>query len=333
MRFPRGKCDAIVLFNGEPYQGTDANFFFHCKLDADHTALVWGKKGKTVVTSALNERKCKRQSKFPVRVLSPRQRFSDLIKKILPKKAKRIGLDMGSIPASRMLSLRKSLGKKLVDVSEDLLCLRAVKNAHEISMIRKACKKSLGILDSLEFSNRMAELDVLRQLSVKCAEEGVQLAYPPIVATGKNSSLPHHTPSGKKLERIVLIDFGVKIGNYCSDLTRCYFLSGAKKEKGRYAQAKEVFHEIVGGMPSCATAGALVELADAAAEKKGWPKMPHAIGHGVGLEVHEAPRLYGSSKEKLSPGMVMAIEPGWYGGNFGVRYENEIVFGKKCKVL
>lgn len=329
---PKG-CDAALLFNGDSYSGPDANFLYHSGISADNTVLVWSKKGKTVVTSTLNARRCRRQSKHPVRVLAPGQRFSQLIPNLLPHRAKILGLDMDSISASRLLALKKAMPAKFVDISQQLQSMRAVKTPREISMIKKASHKSLQILNSLEFSASLSELDVVRQLALSCANEGVEFAYSPIVATAENSSLPHHTPTKKKLARIVLIDFGVKMGGYCSDLTRCFFLGRAKKEREKYEEAKLVFGKIVEGMHGCDTSGKLVAFSDAAAKSAGWQKMPHAIGHGVGLEVHESPRLYSGNREKLQHGMVMAIEPGWYGAKFGVRYENEVLYGKKCKVL
>ena len=229
------------------------------------------------------------------------------------------------------MRLLKLLGKnRVADVSEQMEEMRRVKSRQQIEKISKAVRISKNILHSLELKPSMTELDVVRELGMACAEEGVSFAFPPIVAAGINAREPHHEPGAKKLgQGVVLVDFGAQYQHYNADLSRCYFLGPCKEERIKYEQAKAIHDAILDEMPSLHTGGQLARFADAQCKKRGWGRMLHAIGHGLGLEVHDAPHLGLKSTDKLQEGVVLAIEPGWYGKKFGVRFENDVVWGKK----
>jgi len=327
--FPFKPLDAVLLFASESTDSIDANFYYHSKTLADSSVLLWTRGGKTIICPGMNARACKSESPYPVISTRRGQKLVDLISRIVKKKNPSIGLDLENISAEKYLRLKAAMkGSKFSGVSAQLSAMRAVKTPSEISKIKKAARLSNEILEGLEFSSSMTELDVVRQLTVECAKRSLLFAYPPIVATGGNSSMPHHVPGKKKLSGIILIDFGVKYQNYCADLTRCFFIGRCEKEREKYDEAKRIFSGIVAGADGCKTAGDLAKLSDSICKKSGWPEMIHAPGHGLGLQVHEAPRLSISSQEKLSPGVVLAIEPGWYSGKFGVRFENDIAIGK-----
>lgn len=334
MAFPFHGCSSLLLFSSDAASGPGANFLYNAGADVDSSVLLWTKSSKTLLTPKMNERQARALFKGRVVPIGPGQ-LAPTIKRLAPRG--KIGLDFESLTASRHLTLAKLLGgqKRFVDVSEKLESMRSVKKKEEISRICKAVSISKNILSSLHLSSSMTELDVVRQLAGECLKRDVSFAYPPIVAAGAASSQPHHTPAARRLGHgVVLIDFGVKYKNYCADLSRCYFLGPAKEERARYEEAKKVFHSIVDSMPSCRTAGELVRMGDKEMKKAGWPQLIHAPGHGIGLEVHEDPHLYSKSNERLRPGMVMALEPAFYCPRFGVRYENEVVWGKKkAKVL
>lgn len=334
--FPFRRPDAVLLFSPDSTGRPDANFFRHSNTTADSCALLISKKGKTIICPQMNARQCESESECKVAVIKRGEKLPSVIERLLPRRRKfSFGLDMENISAEKYLRLKAAMkNASFTDVSAQLAGMRMAKTPAEISKIRKAAKLSGEILQSLHFSSSMSELDVVRQLSLKCAERNLLFAYPPIVATGANSSMPHHAPGKKRLSGITLIDFGVKYENYCADLTRCFFIGSCREERKKYSEAQEIFHDILDGAASCETAGDIAKLADSVVKKHNWPEMIHAPGHGLGLEVHEAPRLSLSSHERLSDGVVLAIEPGWYGKKFGVRFENDIVLGgKSARVL
>lgn len=329
MAFPFKDCSSLLLFSSDAGSGPGANFIYHSGAEVDSSVLLLTRSGKTLLTPQMNERQARSLFRGRVVPLGPGQMLPTL-KRLLPRG--RIGLDLEHLSAARHLQLAKALGgqKRLVDMSDKLQAIRAVKKEGEVSRIRRAVSISKDVLHSIALSTSMTELDVVRQLARECLERRVSFAYPPIVAAGAASAQPHHLPAAKRLgSGVVLIDFGVKFQNYCADLSRCYFLGPAKQERKRYEEAKDVFHSIVDQLPACRTAGELVRMGDKVMKKTGWPPLIHAPGHGIGLQVHEDPHLYSKSAEKLRPNMVMALEPAFYSSRFGVRYENEVVWGKK----
>jgi Xaa-Pro dipeptidase len=328
MLFPFKKISSLLLFSGDAANGPDPNFLKHAGADIDGSVLLWTKSGKRLITSTMNEGKARASMSFPIQLYSA-SGSADTIKETVPKG--KIGLDYSSIDASRYLRFEKLFGRKrLVDACPSLELLRATKSSDELAKMKKSVAIAKDILRAVELKPSMTELDVVAQLSRRCIDKNVTFSFPPIVGSGASAGKPHHTPSMKKLGTgIVLIDFGVRYQHYCSDLTRCYFLGAAQAERAKYAQCQAIHNAVIDDLPSCQTAGDVVALADREVKKALWPKMIHSIGHGIGLEVHEAPHLYSKSKEKLRENTPMAIEPGWYSSKFGVRYENNVVWGKK----
>lgn len=332
-KFPFKECSAILLFSDDAQYEPDPNFLYCAGESIDGSILVWKKDEKILITSKMNASKAERIFDGSVFAIDWKDAGST-IKKLIPRG--KVGLDFGNLRTQGYLRLLKMFGKgRIVDISSKLNDLRRVKAQKEIEKIASAVKISKKILGELQLSPKMSEIDVVNSLILACAKEGVVPAFPPIVAAGINSKEPHHKPTQKKLGNgLVLIDFGVRYKHYNADLTRCYFLGSCKEEKKAYEQAKSIQHEIIDNMPSFHTGGQLAQFAQNACKKAGWGKMIHSIGHGLGLEVHDPPSLGFSSKDKLEDGVVLAIEPGWYGKKFGVRFENDVVWGKrKAKVL
>ena len=160
-------------------------------------------------------------------------------------------------------------------------------------------------------------------------DEGAEISFEPIVATGANSARPHHIPEKRKLGNFVLVDFGVRLDGYCSDFTRCYFRGECRKEREAYEKCRQVLEGMRKGLSGCRTGADVTRLAEKLMKENGLPKLAHAIGHGIGLEVHEYPRLNANSKDAVE-GAALAIEPAAYFAAFGVRYEMMVagVLGK-----
>ncbi len=328
MKFPFSGFSSLLLFSGEASDGPDPNFLQFSGSDVDGAIFVWTKKGQTLITSKMNADSA--ASQFSGQVLAVDWKdIGPTLKKIVS--SGKIGLDMGSLNARRYLRLGKLMSaKRLVDACEKLDNERRVKRPEQIAKIAKAVRYSKDILHSLELKPSMTELDVVKSLNLACAQRGLSFAFPPIVAAGINSREPHHIPGTRKLgHSMVLIDFGAQYQHFNADLSRCFFLGPCKEERKKYAEAKQIHDSILDEMPSLHTGGALAKFADLQCKKMGWGRMIHAIGHGLGLEVHDPPHLSLSSKDKLQNNVVLAIEPGWYGKQFGVRFENDVVWGKK----
>lgn len=258
--------------------------------------------------------------------------FINLSKK---EKVKKIGIEENNITYAEY----KRLSQCFNDLNHfSIDALRTVKDNAEVEAIEKACElgdKAFGyILGQLKESVTEKEIAFLIEQYIK--QHGADLSFPTIVAFGKNSSIPHHQTSDQRLKTnsIVLIDFGVKLDNYCSDMTRTVFFGKATDEqKKMYQTVLDAQQKAIDFLLRCHLASRwhlnAKEVDKVAREyitSKGYPTIPHSLGHGIGLEVHEAPRLSPSSKDELKEDMVFSIEPGIYlPGIGGVRIEDLVV--------
>jgi Xaa-Pro aminopeptidase len=265
-----------------------------------------------------------------------------------------VGINEHDLRVAEYLQLKKTF-PKLVPFSTN--SLRSKKSSAEIQKIKKAC--AIGdetftfILPLLTVG--VTEKEIAFEMEYFIRKNGADLSFPSIVAFGANSSVPHHHTGNTKLKHddFVLLDFGVKFENYCSDMTRTVvFGKATEKQKKMYktvltAQQKAIeniehFYSSskVRSTSSSRLANArsnnklLVSSVDKVARdyivSQGYPTIPHSLGHGIGLEVHEAPSLSPGSKEILEEGMVFSIEPGIYIPDFGgVRIEDLFTIQKE----
>lgn len=210
--------------------------------------------------------------------------------------------------------------------------LRRVKDAEELAAIEAASKLADEVWAwSLErgLAGR-SEREVARAAEARIRELGGDPSFPAIVAAGPNGALPHAEPGEREIGRgeLVVFDMGAKLDGYCSDGTRTY----ATGEPGE--EARSVYETVLAAQLAALAAieaGARGEDVDAVARKVideagHGERFGHGLGHGVGLEVHEAPRLSLRSDDVLEAGEVVTVEPGIYlPGRLGVRIEDLVV--------
>lgn len=214
--------------------------------------------------------------------------------------------------------------------------IRAVKDEQEIATIRQACAiADAAFLHILGFLKPgISERDVALELEFFMRRQGAKSSsFDIIVASGTRSSLPHGVATDKILQQgdFVKLDFGALYDGYCSDITRTVVL-GEPNEQQKHiynivleAQLRALDH-LKPGM-SGKEADALAR--DLIREKGYGDQFGHSLGHGLGLYIHEAPRLSALSDDRLEPGMVVTVEPGIYIPGFGgVRIEDDVVITK-----
>jgi Xaa-Pro aminopeptidase len=238
------------------------------------------------------------------------------------------------------LSVRalEKLKGKLADGVEPVVAgglverLRRVKDEGELASIAEAAKLADEVWRwSLERGLvGRGERDVARAAEARMRELGGDPSFPAIVAAGPNGALPHAEPGEREIGRgeLVVFDMGAKLDGYCSDGTRT-FATGEPGEAAR--EVYELVREAQLAALAAIEAGAGGEAVDAVArtpiEEAGHGgHFGHGLGHGVGLEVHEAPRLSRRSEDVLAAGEVVTVEPGVYlPGELGVRIEDLVV--------
>ncbi len=249
------------------------------------------------------------------------------------KGERRLGFDDGALTVKQHARLRELLadGWELVACGGVVERLREVKDEHEISAIRAAAALAdealAGVLE--EGLVGRTERDVAIELELRMRRLGAQASsFPSIVASGKHGALPHAEPRDMEIERDVLvtIDWGAYLDGYCSDCTRTYATGSLSEE----AQAT---YELVLSAQEAALAAVRVGVsgrevdgvARAMIERAGHVEhFGHGVGHGVGMEIHEAPRLSRTaSEEPLRVGNIVTVEPGVYiPERLGVRIED-----------
>ncbi len=210
---------------------------------------------------------------------------------------------------------------------------RVVKDGREIELMAAAAALGVKLFDHILGVMRpgMTETAVAAELEYRARLAGAEgMSFATIVASGERSALPHGTASTAKLPRrgFVTLDFGVILNGYCSDMTRTVHLGRAShEERSAYDAVLAAQEQAV----ECVKAGIAAADVDHAArrvlEQAGLAEyFTHSTGHGVGLEIHEAPRIGVGQQTLLSRGMVITIEPGVYmPGAFGVRIEDTVV--------
>ena len=243
--------------------------------------------------------------------------------------AKRIGYEDHAVTCAEFSSIFGLLSPEPVPIGDRIEGLRAVKDAEEIALIRRAQSITdaayshiLGIL-----TPEMTEVDVVLELEFFMRRAGADgIAFPTIAVSGAASALPHGLPSRTKLSRgFLTMDFGAAFGGYCSDMTRTVSLGKATPEMKhlyetvRCAQTLGI-EAIAAGIEGRLVDGAARSYIDGAGYRG---LFGHSFGHGVGLEIHEAPRLSARSALPLAAGNVVTAEPGIYRvGEYGCRIEN-----------
>ena len=212
--------------------------------------------------------------------------------------------------------------------------LRMVKDESEIDKIAKACKLTDECFNHLVkyIKIGMTEIEIANEIERFFKENNAVLSFDPIVASGVNSSKPHAVPTDKKIENgdIITIDMGCKLDGYCSDMTRTIFAGYVRNEYARIYDLVLKNQELVSKQ---IYAGQSTKILNNFVENdfrlNGFALI-HALGHGVGLEVHELPFISSKVDEFLKENTVITNEPGIYiQGQFGVRIEDTIVVKKE----
>ncbi len=224
---------------------------------------------------------------------------------------------------------------KLFEYKPIELNLRQIKTKEEIKNIKQACKHTDNcfkqIVKKLKNKEFKSEKQIQKFIKKYAIEKELDLAFSPTIASGKNSSNEHHFPTDKLYKGFLVIDFGFKYKGYCSDMTRTLFLG--KPNQNQLAQYNKVLRVQQEMIQKSKTGADGSNLFNQTKKQFGTDEkyFTHSLGHGLGIEVHEAPSL-GLKKQILQKNMVITIEPGLYKKQ-GVRIEDVVVVGKKPEVL
>jgi Xaa-Pro aminopeptidase len=270
------------------------------------------------------------------RIQGKRDLLGDLRDLLADRGARRVGFEDHDVTVHRHGRLRESLpdAVELKPAGQVVEGLREVKDEKEVAAIRAAAELATEALERLVESGlaERSEREVARDFEADLRARGAEPAFPTIVAAGANGALPHATPGDDPVKpgSLVVVDFGCRLDGYCSDCTRT-LASGEPPD-----EAVAVYELVLGAQEAaleaarpdavCREVDAVAR--DAIAEAGHGERFGHGLGHGVGLEVHEGPRLTQAAEEseRLAGGNVVTVEPGVYlPGELGVRIEDLVV--------
>ena len=253
--------------------------------------------------------------------------------------ARRLGFESHVVTVDGFDALSKELAEagstELVRASQTVEALREIKDAGEVALLRLACEAADAALTDLVSRGGLrpgrTEREVGRELEALMLDHGADgVSFETIVASGVNSAIPHHRPTDAVLASgdFVKIDFGALVGGYHSDMTRTFVLVKA-------AEWQLEIYELVSAAQAAGRAAlqAGANLADVDGAARGvivnagyGEQFGHGLGHGVGLQIHEAPGIGASASGTLQAGSVVTVEPGVYlPGRGGVRIEDTLV--------
>jgi Xaa-Pro aminopeptidase len=241
-----------------------------------------------------------------------------------------------ALPSRLRRSFLSALAAPLVEP------LRMVKDEEELALISEAARLGCRLFDHILGFVRpgIAEIEVAAELEHQARLWGAEgMSFETIVASGERSALPHGRATTTRLPRrgFLTLDFGVILDGYCSDMTRTVYLGSPKaRERDAYATVLEAQEAAVAAVSAGASCGEVDEAARGVLRRAGLAEaFSHSTGHGVGLEIHEPPRIGAEQTTRLLAGMVVTIEPGIYlAGQFGIRIEDMVaVTGSGGQVL
>jgi Xaa-Pro aminopeptidase len=210
--------------------------------------------------------------------------------------------------------------------------LRLIKDDDELVLMEQAAQLGVALFHELlpQLHAGMPETTVAALLEHSARLRGAEgMSFATIVASGPRSALPHGHASDARLPRngFLTLDFGVILNGYCSDMTRTVYLGKpTQQERFTYDAVREAQAAAVAAVKPGVTCGEVDEAARSVLRKRKLAEwFTHSTGHGVGLEIHEGPRIAADQPQSLLPGMVVTIEPGVYlEGQFGVRIEDMV---------
>lgn len=240
----------------------------------------------------------------------------------------------------KFYKLLKSCGLNLLEKNTGVL--RSQKEDYEIELIKKSYriteKTILKIIN--EIKEGVTEREIAAEFAYQIRSKGAQKeSFEPIIVFGEKTSVPHAKTANKKLKKgdLILIDAGAKFKGYCSDITRCFVLGKANREIVKYYKLLKVASDAA--IEKISEGERRTKEIDKAARsvlrKEGVDNnFVHGIGHGLGLNVHEYPKLGPNSEDIIKEEMVFTIEPGvYFEGKFGLRLEDCILLGEKPNYL
>ena len=279
-----------------------------------------------------------------LKLLTPQRGLISYLQEIIKEeKLRTIGFEGEDLRVNELEKLREKIPQaEFVSTEKLIIKLRELKTKEEINKIKRACQIGDQCLKEIIPTIKLAqtEKEISFQIEYWLKAKGFNIAFPTLVAIDQNSAIPHYDTESNGQEKVkknslILIDFGVVFQNYLSDITRMIFFGKPKNEIVKiYNKLAEVQNKTVHCINTIEHLKQLDDCCRKLLIDGGLPTHPHSTGHGVGLEIHEYPKISSTSTDALKPNQVFTIEPGiYFPGKWGMRIEDTINIGKNLKPI
>jgi Xaa-Pro aminopeptidase len=315
-----------------------ASWYYLTGFTGEAGALVLSAQGTTLVTDGRFTEQAKREASG-VRIVPQVRALPTAIGEFLKgaltgRSPRKVGFPAGHLTVAQFRAMKRAAGPRVRWTPADgyVERLRGHKDAQELAVMRRAAaladKVMAGAFKLLKPGVR--ELEVAAEIEYQMRVLGASgPAFETIVAFGERSAFPHARPTDKRLKKneLVVLDMGAILAHYCSDITRTVVVGKASpKVRSWHKAVQEARTAAVAAVRAGATCG---EVDAAARQVLAGHRLDryftHSTGHGLGIEVHEDPRIAKGQKQELEPGNVVTIEPGVYiPGVGGIRIEDDV---------
>jgi Xaa-Pro aminopeptidase len=324
------------------------NIHYLCGFTGSSAALLVANRGAILFTDGRYRAQAKEEVKGARIVIASKSPLVAAAEWLAINKERRRSTTVGIEPESITAGMRDRLagmlkGRARLRSAPPLVeRARMVKDAAELLRIRRAVELGAGLfrIACKKIRPGVTEVEAAAAMEYEARRAGAEgMSFPTILASGARSAIVHGRASGARIPRrgFVVCDFGVILAGYCSDRTRTVHVGRPSGEARRlYEAVLEAQQAAIAAVRPGATAAEVDGAARRLLRKRKLAQyFTHSTGHGLGLEIHEAPRLAGGQTQKLEPGMVITIEPGAYlPGKWGVRIEDVVVVTPSgCEVL
>jgi Xaa-Pro aminopeptidase len=334
--FARSKLDHLLVTK-------PVNLYYLVGFTGDAGALVVSREGSSLIADGRFLAQAREETTGIRIVLQKGSQLSSVGALLEAAGSRRAGFDPDQLTVAQLQALRKASGSRLRWIAAPGLVekLRMRKEDVELARMRRAGVVAGQVLEGILplLKPGIREIEIRGEIEYQMRRRGSGPSFETIVAFGKRTALPHARPTAKRLRKneLVVLDLGVILGHYCSDITRTVYV-------GRAPKRVRLWYEAVLAAQTAAIAavksGAVCGDVDAAARQvlAGYHLdhlFVHSTGHGLGLEVHEDPRVARGQKGRLEPGNVITIEPGVYSAGLGgIRIEDDLaVHAGRTEVL
>jgi Xaa-Pro aminopeptidase len=321
------KIDALLITS-------PVNWYYLTGFTGESGALIVSREGTTLITDGRFMVQGRAEMSGVRIYLQKGSLFESIGQFVRNSRLRRLGFDPLQVTVGQLKSLCKAAGARVrwVPTLGMVESLRMRKDASELAQMRRAANLAGEVVQwAIELLRPgIREFEVGAEIDYQMRKRGASgPAFETIVAFGERTALPHARPTAKRLRKneLVVLDLGVILGHYCSDITRTVYVGRAPKRIRIWYQAVlEAQRAAIAAAKSDAVCG---DVDGAARQVLAGYRLDHlfvhSTGHGLGLEVHEDPRVARGQKQRLESGNVITIEPGVYGeGIGGIRIEDDV---------